>query len=178
MGAAAAVAIGILTRLLAPRLPPRDWRPTASADEQARELGWGHPAPVGPSATWGWPFVEKVALVAGVGFAFGQVLPGADRNPIQVAVGAAVIIGLSTFVSQLLARTGVTWRSTAIQFVAMSIGNIATVLGIGLVLPFERVPQPTVAAIFLVELLTLIVLLYDRSRAIGRGRSNRARQAD
>ena len=52
-----------------------------------------------PSAFFGWPFVEKAALVSLVTLIFGQILPG-QRNVLQLVLATTLIITASTLVSQ------------------------------------------------------------------------------
>lgn len=160
------VLILLLLRYLVRRLDPPDWPPTVSADEQADHLRWPRPDPVVvPSAFFGWAFVEKAVLVSLVTLIFASMLPG-EREVISIAIGVTAIIGVSTLVSQWLARRSVSWSSVALEFLAMSAVN----LGIGLVLGvvFGAGPPESLAVyVLLIGLLSLIVVLYDRYSAVG-----------
>lgn len=149
-------------------LPPPDWPRTWDADVQGNHLGWPTPPDEAvPVAYFGWPFVEKAFLVVCVTLIFGQILPGGEESPVDRAVGTAAIVTISTFVSQAFARRGVTWRSTAVQFVVM--GGLNTVSGMvaAALLPGVRNP-PFGTYLFLVLLLTLIVVLFDQFKRIDR----------
>ncbi|MDQ2669855.1 MAG: hypothetical protein M3Y31_04425, partial [Gemmatimonadota bacterium] len=117
---AAAGMLAVVGRRALRHLPPRDWPPTISADEQSEHLGW--PAPpdeARPSAFFGWPFVEKAILVTLVTLIFEQILPGATRSLPQVAAATTLIIALSTVLSRWLATRGLTWGSAAAELIVM-----------------------------------------------------------
>ena len=114
---------------------------------------------------FGWAFAEKAVLVSLVTLIFASMLPG-DREVVAIAIGVTAIIGVSTLVSQWLARRGVTWSSVALEFLVMSAVN----LGIGLLLGvvFGAGPPESLAVyVLLIGLLSLIVVLYDRYSAVG-----------
>lgn len=170
--AALVVAGGIAARLL----PPPQWSATFDADRHAARSGWRRPRRRGPSpAYFGWTFVEKVVLVGLVAAIFTRILPGTDaRLPTMLAV-TAYVIAINTLLSQWLARRGTTWRNLLTEFVVMAAANTTVVLVTGAVI--GRGPGSTTLAttLFLVGLLTLIVVLYDRSFAILRERQRAGR---
>jgi hypothetical protein len=73
-------------------------------------------------------------------------------------------------VSIWLARRAVTWRSVAAEFAVMTAVNAALGIGIGILLPGDGPPPPLVEFLFLISVLSLVVVLYDRSIQIGRVR--------
>jgi hypothetical protein len=157
-------------------LPPPDWPPTFSADRQAEYLGWPpRPKEAAPMATFDRTFVEKVVLLSLMTFIFSRMLPGVEGSPLQVALAVVLIIGASTIVSQWLARHAVRWRSVAIEFVAMTAVNAAIGIGIGILLPGDGPAPPLLEFLFLVAVLSLIVVLFDRSTHVGRARRAVAR---
>ena len=159
--------VGVL-RWAATLLPPPDWPPTWSADVQGNYLGWPTPSDEAvPVGYFGWPFVEKAFLVVCVTLIFGQFLPGGDESTIDRAVGTTAVVTISTFVSQAFARRGVTWRSTAVQFVVMGVLNTVSGVVAAALLPGVRNP-PWGTYLFLVWLLTLIVVLFDQFKTISR----------
>jgi hypothetical protein len=152
-------------------LPPADWPPTLSADRQAEHLGWPpRPKAASPTATFDRTFVEKVILLSLIAFIFSRMLPGIEGSPLQVALAIVLIIGASTLVSQWLARRAVTWASVAIEFTVMTAVNAAIGIGIGILLPGSGPPPPLLEFLFLIAVLSLVVVLYDRSTEIGRVR--------
>ena len=102
-------------------------------------------------------------------FIFSRMLPGIEGSPLQVAIAVLLIIGASTLVSHWLAGRGVSWTSLGVEFVAMTAVNAAIGIGIGLLLPAAQA-LPLVEFLFLIGVLSLIVVLYDRSTALGRER--------
>ena len=152
-------------------LPPADWPPTVSSDRQAEHLGWPpRPRVAAPTAAFDRTFVEKVILLSLMVFIFSRMLPGTEGSPLQVAVAVLLIIGASTAVSIWLARRAVTWRSVASQFAVMTALNAAIGIGIGILLPGAEPRPPLVEFLFLIGVLSLVVVLYDRSIEIARVR--------
>ena len=152
-------------------LPRRDWAPTFSADEQSAHLGWPEPPRVmRPAAFFGWSFVEKAVLVTLVTLIFEQILPGETRNLVQVTSATASIIAVSTLLSQWLARRGLTWRSALVELVVMGAANAGIAIASARLLPGRGSQPPLVTFLFLIALLTLIVVLFDRFKLIDRGR--------
>jgi hypothetical protein len=150
-------------------LPPADWPPTFSADRQAEHMGLApRPRVASPSGAFDRTFVEKVALISLMAFIFSRMLPGIEGSPTQVAVATVLIIGASTLVSHWLARHAVKWSSLAIEFVVMTAVNAAIGIGIGILLPGDRPPPPLLEFLFLVGVLSLVIVLFDRSVHIGR----------
>lgn len=165
----AAAALVMLARRLARGLPPADWPRTFDADRQGERLGWASPAKRAlPLASFGMPFVEKAILVGFVASIFAQILPGVETGPLQMVISVAVLIAVNTVLSEALARREVSWRSAGMQFVAMALANLA------IVFTFYWLSRSDGDAdfqlgntLFLVGLITLIVVLFDRFRDIG-----------
>ena len=152
-------------------LPPADWPPTVSSDRQAEHLGWPpRPRVASPTARFDRGFVEKVILLSLIVFIFSRMLPGTEGSALQVAVAVLMIIGASTAVSIWLAHRAVTWSSVAVQFAVMTIVNASIGIGIGILLPASDAQPPLVEFLFLISVLSLVVVLYDRSIQIGRVR--------
>jgi hypothetical protein len=79
-----------------------------------------------------------------------------------------VLIALNTLLSELLARREVSWRSAGVQFAAMGAANLAMVLvGFFLTGGSGDASFRFGNTVFLVGLLTLIVVLFDRYRDMG-----------
>lgn len=152
-------------------LPPADWPFTFSSDRQAEHLGWpARPQEVGPTAAFDRTFAEKVVLLTLMVYIFSQMLPGIDGTAVQVLVAVVLIIGASTAVSQFLAHRAVRWGSLAIEFALMTLVNAGIGIGIGALLPGDAAPAPLVEFLFLVAVVSLVVVLFDRSTQIARSR--------
>lgn len=128
-------------------------------------------------AVFGWPFVEKVALVSLVTLIFLRIVPSADRSVLGVITGTAALIGVSTVRNRWLADRSVLWRSVVVQFVAMYVLDIALVLVWRELLPMPNGRTPVGSTLFLTSLLTLIVVMFDRFQAIAHQHSRARREA-
>jgi hypothetical protein len=156
-------------RAIVHRLPPPDWPATVSADEQGDHLGWPRPDPVVvPTGLFGWRFVEKAVLISLVTYIFSTMLPG-ERGALPVGIGVVAIIAISTLVSQWTASRGMTWTSLAAQFAVMTAVNLVIGVALGIVFG-SGPPESAIVFAFLVALLSLIVVLFDRFEATARQR--------
>jgi hypothetical protein len=160
---AAAALAWVLTRACR-RLPPARWPTTFDADRQGEHLGWRPPRKLArPEAFFNWTFVEKVALISLVAFIFARILPGADARLTTSVAITAYLIAINTLLSQWLAGRGTTWRNTGVQFLAMATVNLVVVVSTVAVFGGGPESTPLGTTLFLVGVLTLIVVLYDRS---------------
>jgi len=110
---------------------------------------------------------EKVALVGLVSVVFGEMLPGTEGKPLQIAVGVTVVVVLNALVNDWLVRRTIVPGEFSVvrQFVATAGINFGIVLVGQLLLDVLRGPTLEHALVF-VLLLSLIVTLYDRYRPI------------
>jgi hypothetical protein len=169
VGGAAAVVIGWRAKRL---LPPAEWPPSASAEVQARHLGLKRALNRGaPAPSLDWRFIEKVILVTLVAGIFGRVLPGASENLVLTGIDALVVIALSTVISEALRGLGVSWRAGVLQSIAISVANIVGVAAVEIILGKGRPYPPIASVLFLIGLLTLIVVLFDRFDALRQRRT-------
>lgn len=167
----AGLAIVRVTRAAARRLSFAEWPATLAADTQNAHMGWPTPpSRTRPTPFFGWAFAEKVLLVSLVVTIFVQILPGAGPRLPEVWLGAASIVTATAFISQTLARRGVTWRSSVMQFTAMYAGNTALAISVQLIRP-GILANSLPVVLFLIGIVTLIVSTYDRYRLIARARS-------
>ncbi|MEX0847428.1 MAG: hypothetical protein WD023_06585 [Ilumatobacteraceae bacterium] len=151
------------------KLPAPDWKRTIDADVQGEHLGWSPPAKQArPLAVFGGPFIEKVVLISFVLVIFAQILPGMNASGLQIALAVAVLIAVNTLLSELLAKREVSWRSAGVQFVVMGAANFAVVLAAFFLTGGNGDASFQLGnTVFLVGLLTLIVVLFDRYRDVG-----------
>src|SRR5690606_32911970 len=137
-------------------LPPPIFPRTFDADVQGNHLGWPTPDPqVRPRSTFGWAFVEKVALVSLVTLIFLRIVPSADRSVLGVVAGTAALIGVSTVRNRWLADRSVIWHSLVVQFLAMFVADAVLVLVSRELLPMPNGRSPVSSTLFLTALLTL-----------------------
>ena len=161
--AAAAFVVGGATR----RLPPPLWPATFDADRQTERMGWRAPRRINqPQAFLGWTFAEKVLLVSLVTFIFGRVLPGENARLSTMVAVIAYLIAANTLLSQWLARRGTSWRNTTVEFLVMGAANLAVLVGTTTLAPLGDGSTPVGTTLFLIGLITLVVVLYDRFHAV------------
>ena len=83
-----------------------------------------------------------------------------------MVLATTYLVGVNTVLSQFLARRGTSWRNTALQFTWMTVANLVVVVVSTAALGRTERASPWRTTTFLVALLTLIVVLYDRSHGI------------
>ncbi len=110
-----------------------------------------------------WPTFEKIALITLVSIIFSQML-GIGASNLQLLSATALVVGVNAGLSVWLARRGTGWRSLGVEFVTLAAIN-ATLLGI-----FANVVADgqvnRAATLFFGLLLTLIIVMFDRFRAV------------
>jgi hypothetical protein len=163
------VAIVLLFRWLGKRTPPADHTWAIKADplpeyvekEMERRKHLTEPF-------LNWVLVEKIAMVSLVSVIFAQILPEVRATNLELAIGVAFVIALNTVVSHWFARRGTEWASMIRQFVVMAVINFGLVLIYSFILPAGESDGSINLGntLFFVLLLTLLVVLYDRYRAV------------
>lgn len=148
------------------KIPETDWRLTFDVDAHATTvLDQSADPPAGKWALINHPLVEKIVLISLVSMIFGQILE-MDASNLQLVIGLGIVIALNSFVSQWLVGRGTTWASTTSQFLAMGTINIGIVVAFRLLLRQSDRDLDLGNTLFFIALLTLIVTLYDRYRAM------------
>ncbi len=148
-------------------LPPPQWPRTFDANRQALAMGWRAPRrPARPTARFDWTFVEKVVLVSLVSVIFARILPGADTRIDVVVVVTGYVIAVNTSVSEWLARRRSSWRNPVAQFAVMGAIDAGSLLAFDIATGPGDSPTPLGTTLFLIGLLTLIVVVYDRSHTV------------
>jgi hypothetical protein len=115
-----------------------------------------------------WPLVEKIALVGLTCIVFSEFLPGVSASALQIAFAVAFVAVVNSAVSHWIARRGGTWRTTVLEFFAMSLINAGIVLGIVVLSRWTDASIDSVTTLFYLLLFTLLVTLYDRYRYLRR----------
>ena len=166
LGGVATTAVVVATRLV--RLPAPDWATSFSVDAHATTVV-GEPADP-PRATWAlirYPIVEKVVLVSLVTVTFAQILPtSAAVGFARVTIGVTVVVLVNAFIGRWLAGRGTAWIHTGAALLGMGSVNVGMVVVVALASHGSTLAFDGRVALFLVLLLTLIVTLYDRYRAL------------
>jgi hypothetical protein len=142
-----------------------DWKVSFKADPIPRDLASNaeqRSATSKPNRFIDAALIEKIAMVSLLSVIFAQVLPDVKATGIQVAIGVTLLIVINTALSHWLSRRGTEWRSILQEFVVMTLVNFGLVLAAGLMLPRFDGSINLGNTLFLVLLLTLNVILYDR----------------
>jgi len=114
----------------------------------------------------------KAVLVALVVVIFSQFL-APNASPLQTALSVTTFVVLNTFVSQLLARRGRSWRSVFTEFVSMLVVNMAMaalITGVERWIGLRETRVPFLLLLFLMFIITVLVVLFDRYHTIFRAR--------
>ena len=114
---------------------------------------------------WSPVLAEKVVLLSLISVIFAQVLPDIRASNAGLAVGVTVLVIANAAVSQALRRRGRSWATTARQFVAMLVINVALVAIDALIGGRSGERTPALTTLFFVLLLSLLIALFDRYRA-------------
>ena len=96
---------------------------------------------------------------------FARILPGANTHVARVLAATTYLLVVNTVLSQFLAHRRATWRNTAAQFAWMACANFVVLLTTAATLG-RRGDAPLQTTVVLVALLTLIVVVYDRSHGV------------
>ncbi len=153
-----------------PRLPPRDWPPTFDVDAHVRRRrAAGLEAELAARSIWTWALLEKVVLISAIAVIFGHVVPGIRFGTTALILATALLVVANALVSQWRIRRGAHWATPLVQFGAMLAVNGGLVLGARLLLTGRGVLSfAVIDTLFFLALLSLMITLFDRYRAIGR----------
>jgi hypothetical protein len=157
------IAVVFIVRWALRTAPPPDWSVHVAVDAHRQSTR----ADAEPAAVrlFEWDLLEKALLVALVAIIFGEVIPGTELSPLNMAVTVSVLVVASAAVSQWFASRGHSWSSTITQFIGMVAVNAVIVLVyVGLFRRDDDVNER--AALFFLLLLTLITTLYDHYRPL------------
>lgn len=168
IAAVAVVLAFFLFKWLLTKLPPKDWDLKLKADplpeyidERREQL-----AMVAQSKVLRKVLLEKLALVALVGLIFANLLPRVSATNWELYALIGLVVVINAFLSHWLAQRGRGWRPLAREFVVMSAINLGlTYLGHWLI-GQRSVRLDLQVTLFLVMLLTLMVVLFDRYRVV------------
>jgi hypothetical protein len=162
---ALAIAFGVLGAVafrLWRRLPAQDWPLGFNVDRPTPQVDLGPDYEVRePSLRW--PLVEKIALITMISVIFANVL-NINAAVWQIAIATGLVVVATAGISLWRAKSSADWRSAATTFAIIAIVNAAL---IGLYANFVGEQGINrAAALFFGVLLTLIITLFDRFRAV------------
>jgi hypothetical protein len=157
-----------------PRLPPRDWPPSISADAHRPSWEVAGPSPRAVLRTPLWSsLAEKIVLIGLISVVFAHVLH-AHATSLQVGVGVAGFVAVNAGVSHAFVVRGHRWHTAVTQFVSMAAINAAAVGTFVLIRRELHADLNLRNTLFLVLLVSLLVTLYDRYRTMQDRRINHA----
>lgn len=155
------------------RLPRADWSTTVQVDRHraAEEV-----APPAPHAVLGIPLwsslAEKVVLIGLISIVFAQVLK-ANATPTQIVGAVIIFTSINAAVSHAIYSRGHRWWTATAQFATLAAINSTTVEVMVLLRHRLDADADPVKALFLVLLMSLLIALYDRYRAMRQARLDR-----
>jgi hypothetical protein len=162
------VLLVLFVRWLLKKLPPGDWQLAFDADahlDEQPDVDKDLMIDQKDEPFFDTRLVEKIVLVGLVTVIFAQILPGVVATTLQIMIGVAFVIALNTLLSHWLARRGTEWRSAIVQFLVMIVVNWFFILVYAFLIPTDG--EINVGnTLFFVLMLTLLVTLYDRYRAV------------
>jgi hypothetical protein len=168
--AALALLVLVIWWVVTRKAPPSDHGLRIKADPLPPELqGAELYRTVRASArVFDWALVEKVALLGLVSVIFAQILD-VQLGSVGVLVFVAIFVAINAMLSQWIARRGRTYSSVAVELPAMALVNLAVVVALQFL---ERVLglidsyAPLSTTLFIIFLVTVITVLFDRYRTI------------
>lgn len=156
------------------RLPRADWPVTVDVD---RHRAAADVAPPAPKAVLGIPLwsslAEKVVLIGLISVVFAQVL-GARSTPSQTVLAVIIFTSINAAVSHAIYSRRHRWWTATAQFGTLAAINCGTVEAMVLLRNRLDADADPVKAFFLVLLISLLIVLYDRYRAMRQARLDRA----
>ncbi len=164
-------------RRLEQSLPKPDWATTFDADETT-DQHLKHAPSLSRPDHWRTGLLEKFGLGSLVSIIFASMLPNINASPFQIGMGVTFVILGNALISHWLAERGTTWRSFGQQFLALALINLALGWTYAAILPTFDGDVRLRDVLFFALLLTLLVSLYDRYRAIYDRRLAAARERE
>lgn len=164
----AAVSFGVIR--YARELPTKDWPTRFDVDARVPQVDVTAKPEPGLGAIQNleqpplrWPIFEKIILISLVSIIFTQMLQLRISGG-QVFLGTAVVVALNAVLATVMARRGDDWTSLGVEFVVLAIGNSVVISLIVRTINSGQVNRG--AAVFFGLLLTLLIVMYDRFRAV------------
>jgi hypothetical protein len=158
-----AVALVVLGRFVAHRLPPKDW--SFSFDVDAHPVDGADPrrACAATGRILDWELFEKFALITMLITIFSLIMPSNDETTfLGVAIPVGLLLLASSLVRRSLADRGHGWSTSFGEFLAMAVINIGLVLAFLIVFSTSDSTLESGSVLFFLLLLTLISTLFDR----------------
>lgn len=121
--------------------------------------------------------LEKVILIAILSLNYSQILPGVKLTPVQLVVGISTIVVLNAATSEFFARLGMGKLNAIVSgvrhFFAVLIINFILAEAVIFMLPGSESWPRISNLLFFFFLVSLLVTLFDRFRAVGMVRHGR-----
>jgi hypothetical protein len=144
------------------RIPKPDWALTFNVNRHLPPLNYE----IGGSERFfNNVLLEKAAFLAMITVIFAQVVPGARMTNLELTACVLAVVVLNAAVGQWLQRRGRNWASTLQTFVAALVINAGIALLAGFIGKDDIGDDATLAVLFFVLLMSLLIALFDRYRA-------------
>ena len=167
VAAAAAFAI-VWWRRIRPALPPADHPPRFVADPVPAQMSrwWQRDAVrTARGRVFDLTLLEKVVLTSIVTMIFASIIPSVTASPLQITVSVAILVLISALLGLWRANRNLGFDDLILSFGALAAVNTALVLTADILQP-GRTHLDVSTTLYFVQLLTLIVTLYDRYRPV------------
>jgi len=171
LGVSIAIILGVAYWIIMHRMPPADHVPSFAVPD---------PVPAGRMAATLHRFrqnqlrdqglLEKAVLISLISTIFSQILPRTTLTATQTIIGVAIVVVVNALISEVLARRGMDWSSAMRHFGTMVVINGLLAVTFLRMLPGREEGVDVANLIFLLFLVSLLVTLFDRFRAIATGR--------
>lgn len=122
--------------------------------------------------------LEKVILISILSLNYSQILPGTALTSLQLVIGISTIVVLNTVVSEFFARREIANLNQIVSgvrhFLAVLVINASLAGAIIYILPGQESSPRISNMLFFFFLVSLLVTLFDRFRAVAMQRNDQA----
>ena len=170
-----AAVLGIGYWVVTQKLPSADHSPTFAVGNNISQETMKEAMLRYRSLSWrNQGLVEKVVLISLLSANFSMILPGTAIATTQLAIGVGVVVVLNTFVSEILTRKGWLPVHDIRHFASMVGVNLAIAAAFQFLLPNLQEPVRLGNMLFFFFLVSLLVTMFDRFRALANMRLDAA----
>lgn len=167
LGVCIAIVVGIAYWLITQRLPSADHAPSLAVADPVPENKMSETIRRFRANHWrDQGLVEKVVLISLISTIFSQILPRTTQTATQTVIGVTVVVVVNAVIGEMLALRGMDWTSGVRHFGTMVVINGLLAMTFLLILPGQEEGVNVASLLFLLFLVSLLVTLFDRFRAM------------